>query len=325
MKILITGATGFIGQHLVKRILKEEGQVRVLVRRRTKVPILLDKRVESFYGDLTIKESLKGIFRGIDMVINAAGVLGKWGISSKELLRGNVLAVRNLLEVCLSSNIQHFIHLSTCGVSGPLEYDGADEGYPCQPSSPYQKTKYQGERVALEMAAQYNIPLTIIRPTFTYGPGDLHRLPLFRLIKKGFFVFIGKGQGTLHPVYIDDLVEGIMLSKNRPPCQATYIVGGDKIVTVRELVYCLAQILGVKLRLHQLPLFIAWPLALVLEMAGKVGRFEPPLTRSRIKLFTNHQGYSITKARKELGYKPQVELYQGMVQTIQWYQNKGYL
>lgn len=325
MRILITGATGFIGQHLVKKVLEEEDQVRVLVRKRTPAPILQDNRVEVFCGDLTIQESLRDIARGIEGVIHAAGVMGKWGVSSGELFQGNVAGVKHLLEACRSSNIQHFIHLSSCGVSGPLEQDGADEETPCNPSLPYERVKYQGERIAQEMAARHQIPLTIVRPTFTYGPGDLHHLPLFRLIQRGLFVFLGDGRGTLHPVYIDDLVEGVLLCRAGHSSNRLYILGGGEIVTIRQLASCLAQGLGARPPRWRLPLGIAWPAALAFEMAGKMARFEPPITRSRLALFTRHHGYTIAKARRELGYQPRVGLHAGLEQTIRWYRDQGYL
>ena len=259
------------------------------------------------------------------MVINAAGVLGKWGVSPKVLFEANVLALKHLLEACLASNIHHFIHLSSSGVSGTLGRDGADENHPCNPSSPYEKSKYHGEKLALEMAARFKIPLTVIRPTFTYGPGDLHHLPLFRLIKRGFFIYLGDGQASIHPVFVDDLIEGVRLCIAHGPSSDIYIMGGEKIFTIQEVVSSLAQLLGVKQPHWHLPLHAARFSALAFESAAKVLHFEPPLTRSRLALFTQHHGYSIAKAKKELGYQPKTKLCQGLEQTIHWYREQCHL
>jgi len=326
MQVLITGATGFIGQHLLRRLLEEGYQVRALVRDPRKSGLLPQEGVEVFRGDLTDRASLEGIAQGIDLVINVAGVLGRWQAPWQEMYRVNTLGVKHLLEACLAANIQHFIQISTCGVSGPLEEDGADEGYPCRPASAYEQTKYLGEQLALELASKEGLPLTVIRPTFTYGPGDLHRLAFYRLIKRRLFFFIGRGEATLHPIYVEDLVKGIMLCMKHPPSPTEiYLLGGDRIVTIEELVRCIANQLNVRPPHWHIPRSVAHLVAHILEWAAQVIPFPPPLSHSRLTLFTYKHGYDISKARERLGYRPQTTLEEGMASTIKWYRDQELL
>jgi nucleoside-diphosphate-sugar epimerase len=324
MRVLVTGATGFIGRCLVNRLLSQGYEVRALVRGTSSLQDL-NAGAERAIGDLTDPESLRQVLQGVDLVYNCAGSLGTWGVKEEKLHTVNVTGVRNLLAACLASSVQHIIHLSTGGVTGPVPYDPVDETYACHPSTPYERTKWQGEQVAVEMARTHHLPLTVVRPTFTYGPGDLHKLPLFRAVRKGLFAFVGSGASTIHPVYIDDLLDGLELCAAKAPQGAVYIIGGEKPVSKRELIGLIAARINVPPPRIHLPVMPTMGVAFALEMVGSVLHFEPPLTRSRVLMFSKNWGYSIAKARKELGYCPRFSLDKGIRQTVRWYQEKGYL
>ncbi len=324
MRVLVTGATGFIGRCLVNRLLSREHKVRVLVRATSNIREL-DGDAETATGDLTNEESLREALKGVDVVYNCAGLLGKWGLTEKKLHAVNVAGVQNLLAACLCSHVQHIIHLSAGGVTGPLPNGPVDETYPCRPSTPYERTKWQGEQMALEMARNHRLPLTVVRPTFTYGPGDPHKLALFRAVRKRTFAFVGNGESTIHPVYIDDLLDGLELCAGKGPQGSVYILGGERPVSKKELIHQMASSLKIsspKLSLPVLPTNLA---ASVLETVCRVLPFEPPLTRSRVLMLSKNWGYSIDKARRELGYGPRVSLNDGIRRTVGWYQERGYL
>ena len=324
MRVLVTGATGFIGRCLVRRLLSRGHHVRTLVRRSSMIQDL-DAGAERATGDMTDTASLKKALQGVDRVYNCAGLLGKWGLKEKQLYAVNVAGVENLLAVCCSSHVQHIIHLSAGGVTGPLPNGPVDEAYPCLPSTPYERTKWQGEQVALEIARTHRLPLTVVRPTFTYGPGDPHKLALFRAVRKGIFAFVGSGASTIHPVYIDDLLDGLELCAAKAPQGAVYIVGGERPVSKQELIGQIASCVSAPLPAISLPVGPTMGAALALEMACRVLPFEPPLTRSRVLMLSKNWGDSIEKAQREIGYNPHVSLDDGLQRTASWYQEKGYL
>jgi nucleoside-diphosphate-sugar epimerase len=321
--LLVTGASGFIGSHLVRAALASGYRVRALLRDRRQTQAL--GPVEPFEGDLLEPGSLAGIADTIDYVVHCAGVLGKWGRPESLLYDVNVQGSLNLLRACRGAGWRRFLHLSAGGVTGPLQVRQVDESHPCRPATAYENSKLLGEQTVLEQAQAWNLPASVLRPTFTYGPGDPHKLPLFRAIQRGRFVFIGSAESVLHPVYIDDLIGGILLALERARDGETYILGGERPVTKSELVFAIADALGARRPWIHLPLWIAGPAAGALEWLGQHLHFEPILTRSRVSMMSENFGYTIDRARKQLGYAPQTSLADGIRQTVDAYRRAGLL
>ncbi len=323
--LLITGATGFIGGKLAEYYLSKELDVRLLVRKPEGLSASLKKSCSVVVADLVQPGTLDEAVCGVDAVINSAGKLGHWGNSYDELYEANVQGVQNLLEAASDAGVKKLVHLSAAGVTGPLGRQPADEDYPPSPETLYEKTKWQGERRALKIASEKSLDLLVVRPTFTYGPGDPHKLKLFKAVKAGRFIFVGDGLSTFHPVYIDDLVKGIDLSLRSELTLKSIIIGGPRPVTKRELVFEIAELLDVKKPGIKIPEFAGRALAISCELAAKIFRFKPPLTRSQVLALGCNWGYSIERARKELSYEPEVDISDGLRTTVSWYQEQGWL
>ncbi len=321
--VLITGATGFIGARLLHDLVHAGCTVRALVRHPS--PALELRGVELVEGDVTVPESLTGLDDGIDIVIHCAGILGTWGTSEATLHQVNVQGSRTLLEVFRGKTLHRFIHLSAAGVTGPIKSTAADETYVCQPATAYERTKYQGEQAILTLAKQWHIPAVAVRPTFTYGPGDPHKLPLFQAIKTRRYVFIGTGNSEIHPVYIDDVLTGLRLAMERARVGEVYILGGPQPVTIRALVNTIADAMAVPRPTLAVPRWLAWSTSSMLEFLGHRLHFEPILTRSRVRMMADNFGYAIHKASTELGYQPQTDLPTGIDRTIRYYVDHGLL
>jgi len=322
-RVLVTGATGFIGSRLVPALSRSGYEVRALVRTRHPAECLLD--VELFEGDLLQRESLAGIEADVDIVVHCASMLGKWGTPDAQLYDVNVRGALNVLERFENSRVKRFVHLSAGGVTGPLDDGAADETYECRPATAYEKTKLEGERQVLLRSAEMGFPAVVARPTFTYGPGDPHKLALFRAIQRGRYAFIGDGESVNHPVFIDDLLRGLLLVLQRGRAGEVYIIGGERPVTKRELVLTIADALGVKRPRLRIPVGLARLAATGLELAGRTLGFEPILTRSRVMMMADDFGYSIAKARSELGYEPRTGLREGIQATVESYKSAGKL
>ena len=320
MNILITGATGFIGRHLVQRLIAEGHCCRCLVRKNSITDFLENSpNIELFYGDIAQKDTLTDICKGIDIVINSAGILGKWNSSIHDLRPVNTNGIINLAGELIRNNVEYIIHLSAGGVTGPVKGLPADETYSCRPRTPYEKTKLEGEKKALWLFKKYNLPIVIVRPTFTYGPGDPHKLPLFRAVKRGSFVFVGSGESTNHPIYVDDLITAIILLLQKRAIGETFIIGGPGPVTKKSLIRAIAEELGVKKSFLHIPRWIATCGAFSMVFLARLLRFEPILTPSRVSMMADNWGYSITKANEKLGYEPTVDLKTGINKTAQSY------
>ncbi len=281
--------------------------------------------VEPFEGDLLRPPSLAGVEAGIGVVVHCAGLLGKWGTAEQRLRAVNVDGTLHLLERFARSELRCFLHLSAGGVTGPTPFRVVDETYDCRPATAYERTKLEAERRLLSRARELGIPAVVLRPTFTYGPGDPHKLALFRAVRRGRYVFIGDGRSVNHPVYVEDLVRGILLAMERARPGEIYILGGDRPVAKRELIDAIADGLGVTRPARRIPRWVAAALAPACEVAGRLLGFEPLLTRSRVMMMADNFGYSIEKARRELGYEPRTTLRDGIASTINSYRERGQL
>ena len=317
-RVLITGATGFVGRNLARALLARGCHVTVLVRD----PARLDTSgARVVTGDLADPDSFERFDAPFDVVFNCAGLLGSWDTKAADMQAVNANGPVTLAHK-LSQPPRCFVQVSTVGVSGPLTELG-DENTPCHPVGPYQATKLAGEQQLLQEAASSGLPVIIARPSFTYGPGDTHKLALFRAVKKRRFAFVGGGTSILHPLFIDDLVAGIQLCAVVGQAGQAYIIGGERPVPVRELVNEIADAVDVPHPRLSLPVPLARLAATVFELAGNLTNRPPPLTQSRVTLMSSNYGYSIAKAQSQLGYAPSVDLTTGIRRTVAAYQETG--
>ena len=220
MNILITGGTGFIGSRLALRCKRNGDFVTVLGRENTPAEIqnkkLLDEeQIRVSLIGVDDKESINNLLKGIDIVFHLAAAQHEMNIPDKVFWDVNVEGTRNLLDASVQNGIKRFVHGSTIGVYGVL--DGKiDENSPCKPDNIYGKTKLEGEKLVLSYKEK--LPVSVVRIPETYGPGDRRLLKLFKAVQKKVFALIGKGQNLHHLIYVEDLVDGFLLSCQQRKC-----------------------------------------------------------------------------------------------------------
>lgn len=325
MKILVTGATGFIGRHLVVALLKRGYSVYCLVRDQKKEEILRKIGAEVLKGDIIDKKSLEKILDyELDAVFHLAGILGTTNIKNDIYWKVNVEGTRNLLTI-LSKKKLRIIHISSTLVLGDIGKYPANEDKIPHPSDMYERTKYEGEKIANGFC-QVGMPVTIIRPEFVYGPHDMHLLAFFKVIRDKRFFFIGNGKNYIQPTYIDDLIDGLLLClNNNESIGRTYILAGEKPVTIREFISEIAFCFNVPIPKINIPPGFAKLLGLSLEILAKIFQFNNPLPKSRIKFFIQNHFFDISKAKRELGYNPKVNITNGIASTVSWYKENNFL
>ena len=319
MKILVTGASGYIGGQLAQRLFKDGNNVVCMTRGNKTVG-----SIPTVQGDLLDIKSLLNACEGVDVVCHCAGALGK-GLTDDMIHAVNVDGVKNMVLASKENGVKYFLHLSAGGVTGPLGVAPADENTPCYPYTVYEKTKYEGECLALSLARQLQLPLGVARPTFTYGPADPHKFIMFKLIKKSLYFYIGNGLSTNHPVYIEDLINGILLMLEKMPNQEIYILGGPRPVSKKEWAITIANALQVSPPFLKFPVMLSWMGAYLMESLGEIFDIHVPLTKSRVLALSKCWGMDIRKAERYLGYHPQVDLAEGVAHTIAWYRKEGWL
>jgi len=326
VKVLVTGGTGFTGGHLCAELVRQGYHVRSLVRPETRASELEKLNVELVRGDLCDPDTFRNVVDGVDIVFHIAALFRQQGVGPEVFRKVNAESVEHLLKASIECGVSRFVHCSTVGVHGHVVTSPATEEAPFGPGDIYQETKLQGEDIARRYMKDGHLPVTIVRPAGIYGPGDMRFLKLFRAIHRRRFVMIGAGTVNYHFTYIDDLVDGIILcSRSEQAIGKTYILGGKEYIPLNQLVTMIADELQVKPPGLRLPLWPVYAAGFACEVICKPFGIEPPLYRRRIDFFKKNRAFDISKAIKELGYQPKINLKEGIHRTASWYKERGYL
>jgi dihydroflavonol-4-reductase len=322
MKALVTGATGFIGRHLVRELARKGWNIRVLIHRS---PVEESEGRELIQGDITDPASLENAMTGVDVVFHLAAALGASLLGPEGFARVNAQGTENMLDAARKAGVGTFIHFSSAGVLGHVGSNAAaSEDFPCRPRDLYDRTKLEGERLAFEKA-DAGQRVVVVRPGWVYGPEDRRTFKLIRAIARKNFVLVTRGQALQTPVYIDDLIQGVLLAADRGTPGGVYHLAGPELLTVREIVDTIAAAAGTRVPRWTLPLFpvkvAAWKLEMLYRLFGR----EAPLTRGKLAFFIHPKPLDSTKARRELDYAPSTDLSTGMAAAVEWYRAQGWL
>jgi nucleoside-diphosphate-sugar epimerase len=324
-KTLVTGASGFTGQKLCKRLIADGEQVVAFVRPSSKTDNLKSLGVECRLLDIKDPIQVKDHFSDIDMVYHIAAAYRTEHADKEEFRMVNVEATRHLLKTAKAAGVKRFVHCSTVGVQGKIEDPPATEDYRFQPGDHYQQTKVGGELLARKYFSE-GLPGSVVRPVGIYGPGDTRFLKLFRPINRGHFVMIGSGETLYHMTYIDDLVEGFILCGKHPKALGeVFTIGGEKYTTITELVNLIADALEKPHPKYKIPFFPIYIASAVCEKVCRLFKVSPPLYPRRVEFFHLSRAFTIQKAKRLLGYQPRVKLREGLQKTADWYREAGLL
>jgi dihydroflavonol-4-reductase len=326
VRVALTGATGYTGSRLVSRLLARGDEVRALARPNSRRPQPEGPGLTWLEGDLADDALLARLVEGTDAVIHVAAVYRTAGHPDSYYREVNVEGTRRLLEAAYAAGVGRFVHTSTVGVHGHVERPPADEASPFAPGDIYQETKAEAEQLALRFQRERGLPVAVVRPAAICGPGETRLLKLFRAIARRRYAIVGSGRALYHPVYIDDLLQGFLLALERPEAVGeAFIVGGPRYVSQAELAQMIARHTGGRVLPFRVPAApLRWAAA-ACEAVCIPLRIEPPLHRRRVDFWTKDRAFSIDKARRVLGYAPQVELEDGIARTCAWYRQAGWL
>ncbi len=318
-KTLVTGATGFTGGALAERLVRDGEPVRAFVRSPERAEPLRKLGIECRVVDIKSPQEVLDNFEGIDRVYHIAAAFRTEHSDRDEFRLVNVEATRHLLDAAKRHNVEQFLQCSTVGVQGQIDDPPADEDYRVGPGDHYQETKLEGERLALSYFRD-GLPGSVVRPVGIYGPGDRRFLKLFRPIARGMFVMIGNGRTLYHLTYIDDLVEGIVLAARRPEGRGeVFTIAGERYTTIGELVGMIADAVGRRRPWLRIPFYPVYAASVVCDRVCRPLGLEPPIYPRRVDFFYKDRAFSIDKARRLLGYRPRVDLPEGLRATAEWY------
>lgn len=329
MRILVTGATGFMGSMLVPELIRQGHSVKILVRDRNIALKKFGASCDIIEGDLTDKKSLINCANDIDIVFHLAALMGHDLPSDeafKRFRKVNVLGTKNLVDSCKKSAVRKFIYISSTAAMGLLKEPTVNEHTECRPFTPYQVSKYEGERVVKKAAKEFDLPSIIVRPSMVYGPGfkgDF--LTIAKVCKTGFFPKIGLGDNLSPALYIDDLIQALISFIDHGVTGETYIISSEESYPLKEAVLAIANTMNKKIHFIYAPVWLAVTGAKILEMLCKVFRKKAPVTARNIKSTVTNRIFDISKAKQDINFEQKVTLQEGLKETVKYYIEEGFI
>ena len=327
MKILVTGGTGFTGKALVKRLLDEGYQVVSLdYQEGLKTDEIRSWGADVVIGSVTDKQVVEKCMQGVEIVHHLAAAFRELNVPNSYYDEVNVGGTKIVLESALQHKVKKFIYCSTCGVHGNIENPPGGEDAPIAPADYYQRTKYEAEPLVKEYCKK-GMPTVIVRPAAIYGPGDPERFfMIFRRVKNGRFPMFGNGKTYYHPLYIDNLVDALVLAMAEGKgVGEAYLIADEEYVEIEDLVRRTAKAIDVEVKIPHFPVM---PLVLAGHICEKICKpfgITPPIFPRRVDWYRQNRAFKIDKAKRELGYQPKIGLDEGLKRTGEWYKQEGYL
>jgi nucleoside-diphosphate-sugar epimerase len=325
-RVLVTGANGFVGSHLVEALVAQDYQVRCLVRHSSDTTFIRHLPVEWAYGDIARGEGLEAACAGVDAVCHFAGATK--ARERETYFRVNAEGTRHLLAACerVAPRLRRFVYASSVAASGPSP-DGhpIDESHPPQPLTYYGQSKLQGEQFCQECADR--LPVVILRASPVYGPRERDIYFYFQTVNRGVKLLLGRGERRASLVFVHDLVSmTLRVLEDYRAAGQTYFVAEGRDYDWQQISDLIAAALGKRAVRVVLPEGLVPTIAAVADLQARLTG-QPALLNDQklIELRQRYWVYSAEKARRELGFEAQYDLATGLHLTAQWYQENGWL
>lgn len=326
-RVLITGATGFTGALLARKLVRSGLEVHAIARTSSNLEALRDLPIRWHRGNVFDEAVVAEATQGVDYIFHVAAAYREARHADAMYTQVHVLSTQILARAALKNPVfKRFVHVSTVGVHGHIANPPADELYSMRPGDIYQQTKADAELWLRDFAQKKSLPYTVIRPAAIYGPGDKRLLKFFRMAARRILFLLGRGQCLYHLIHVDDLTNIMILAATHPAARdEIFICGNPDCVTLDQMARIVAGELGNRFRLVRLPAFPFFLAADVCEWVCRKLGVEPPIHRRRLAFFTKDRSFNTRKLREKLGYQVRYSNEAGLIQTTRWYCEQGWL
>ncbi len=308
MKALVTGANGFIGSAVVRKLLAQGHEVTCMVRRGCDMQNLKPLEVTVCHADLGDREAIRRALKGCNTVFHLAADYRLWVPDPEIMYRANVDGTRNLLLESAAAGVDRIVYTSSVATLGLLpgnqEADETTDGSLQDMVSHYKRSKFLAEQLVNDMIRDEGLPAVIVNPSTPLGPGDIKPTPTGRIVYDAMHGRIPAYVDTgLNIVHVDDVAEGNLLALEKGRLGERYILGGENL-SLKELLTRIAVMIGRKPPAISLPHALVLPVAYVMEVAASITGREPRATVDAVRMSRHRMYFSSEKARRELGYSP---------------------
>lgn len=325
MKHLVTGATGFIGGQILRRLVAQGESVRAFVRPNSRYAELKTLGAEIATGDLSDPDSVMQSTAGIDVVYHCGGLVSDWG-NRDRFFQANVDGTRHVIDAAIAASVRRVVHLSSASVYGyrcDREYSESD---PCESRGiPYIESKIQAEQIVHQAMQRRDLDAIILRPVMVFGPRCQSYVgEIVKHLRQGDMLLLDRGRHEAGLAYVENVVDACLLASQIGPIQRrVFNIHDDSRTTWKQYVTALAEGIGLKCPSFSLPTWAAYRLAACMEIGGKLLKRpnRPLLTRLAVLELGQPQRYDISEARQHLGYEPSVGFELAMRSTLQWVRN----
>jgi nucleoside-diphosphate-sugar epimerase len=300
--------------------------VRGLVREASDTSHLDDLPVLWLRGNVYDPDLVKEAVDGVDAIFHLATPYRRAQASADEMHNVHVVSTKLLAHEAIKMKpMPRFIHVSTVGVHGHIEKPPADESYPMRPRDDYQETKAEAELWITEFARREGLPVTVVRPTAIFGPGDRRLFKIFWMVAHRIVPVIGNGKHLYHLVHVEDLTDFLVfVSENPKAIGETYICGSERAISYQHFLHTVASQYGLRFSMVRLP---ATPLLALADFCERIFpklKLSPPLYRRRLHFFLFDRSFNTRKMRS-IGFVPRRNIDTALRETAQWYVDQGWL
>ena len=324
MKVLVTGASGFLGGHVAEALSARGDQVRALVRKTSDTKLLKGlKGVELFEGSVEQVDRVREAVDGVEAVVHCAGIVK--ARSDDEFFTVNVGGTSNLVEAARGRKLKRFEHVSSVEAAGP-----SDDGAPVpveqeNPVTAYGRSKLAAEKVVL--SARGAMPVVILRPAAIYGPRDVEILDAFKSIQRGLFPVINGGRSKTIWIYATDCASACLraVDADSPSGGVYFVDDGCGAIDMGQMFSDFERALGKKALRAALPLPLLMTVARGVEAFGRLTNRPVMLTREKANMLVQDWVCSSEATRKDLGWEPMVPWSEGVPKAVAWYRQNGWL
>lgn len=322
--VLVTGATGFIGVHVIRALKEKRFRINALVRNFDNARHLLGDGVHFIQGDIFNTDRLAEAVCGVDTVFHLVSKTHDFSTQAgieADYYRINVMGTRNLLEACRTGKIRHFVYFSSVKAMAEKAPYTIDEQFIPQPTTAYGKTKLEAENIVNYFGQTCPFTTTTLRLPLVYGPGNKgNMLTMIKAIDAGRFFLIGDGSNKRSMVYVGNVVDAALAAASgKKSSDQIYIVTDGVDYTLREIYETVARELGRKIKPISIPVRVAKIAAVAGDVGGKISGRTLPFNTAMFEKLTTSLTFSSDLILRHIGFKPKFTWSNTVAETINWY------